>query len=49
MNKDRRIMLLVAIAALLCTIWAISIPDIGLSVLSPLVALFAFCMALKMK
>lgn len=49
MNKDQKIMLIVAIAALLCTIWAITIPDLGIIVMSPLVAIFAFYMIFKMK
>lgn len=42
-------MLLVAIASLLCIVWALTIPDSGVAVLSSLVALFAFYQSLKMK
>ena len=42
MNKDRKLMLMVAIAAILCTIWAITIKDWTMTVLLILVALFSF-------
>lgn len=42
-------MLLVAIASLLCIVWAVTIPDLGVTVLSSIVALFAFYQSFKMK